>query len=77
MTTKKEHSDADVLRAAINYALHREDDGLEWLRNWNEGGPEEMRELEEVLNGSEEHQMARLHGITHIRQPDGTRRRIA
>ena len=44
MVTDKER--ADILVAAINYALTVADDGLEWLRDWNEGEPHAMAELE-------------------------------
>lgn len=37
---------ADWLRAAIDYALDHADDGLVWLRAWNEGDREAMAELE-------------------------------
>lgn len=42
---------ADTLNDAIQYALSLEvDDGLEWLRDWNEGEPDAMNELEEYLS---------------------------
>lgn len=36
----------NILIAAINHACDRSDEGLEWLRDWNEGCPEAMTELE-------------------------------
>lgn len=42
-------SDADVLRHAINYAVDYPGDGIVWLRDWNEGEPEAMQELDDYM----------------------------
>ncbi len=41
----KQPSDADVLLAAINFAIEHPDDGIAWLRAWTFGDPEAMGEL--------------------------------
>ena len=44
MPTDKQR--ADILIAAIDYALDHAQDGIEWLRAWNEGDKQAMKELE-------------------------------
>jgi hypothetical protein len=40
---------ADNLLAAINYALKHEADGLIWLRDWHNGEPDALAELDAAL----------------------------
>ncbi len=43
MTTNIER--ADILAAALDFALNVADEPIEWLRDWIEGEPEALNEL--------------------------------